>query len=50
MRNRDIWAVYNHPVSGYLFEEAGFKVKLETFDDSRGSSVRYYLLPKRKNS
>ena len=47
-KNRDIWAVYNHPVSGYLFEKAGFQVKMETFDDSRGFSVKYYLLPKKK--
>ncbi|WP_290461668.1 methyltransferase domain-containing protein [Acutalibacter muris] len=47
-RNRDIWAVYNHPVSGYLFEEAGFTAKLESFDNTRGFNVKYYLLPKRK--
>lgn len=47
-KNRDIWAVYNHPVSGHLFEKAGFQVKMETLDESRGFSVRYYLLPKKK--
>lgn len=46
-RNRNIWVVYNNPVSGYLFENAGFTSKLETMDNSRGALVRYYLLPKK---
>lgn len=47
-KNRDIWAVYNKPDSGYLFEQAGFLTKMETHDDSRDVPVRYYLLPKQK--
>lgn len=44
-RDREIWAVYYHPVSGDLFEKAGFTMEKELRDTTRDTTARYYRCP-----
>lgn len=46
-RDRDIWAVYYHPVFGALFEDAGFAVYRKLHDTTRDTTTRLYHLSKR---
>ena len=44
-RNREIWAVYYHPVYGELFDRAGFQLKSEFRDKTWDTSTRFYCYP-----
>lgn len=44
-RNREIWAVYYHPVYGALFDQAGFQLKHELRDKTRDTTASFYRYP-----
>lgn len=43
-RSRDIWVVYYHPVSGDLFEKAGFRLWREIRDTTRDTTTKIFAL------
>ena len=43
-RRRDIWAIYYHPVSGILFEKAGFSLWRVIQDTTRDTTTKIYVL------
>lgn len=47
-RNRDIWAIYYHPVFAKLFQQAGFVLEKEIHDHTRDTVARYYRYPKQE--
>ena len=49
-RDRDIWAVYYHPVFGELFQQAGFTLEKETHDHTRDTVARIYKLSEKGES
>lgn len=48
-RNREIWAIYYHPVFAALFDAAGFQLKNEIHDKTRDTTTRFYCYPKRED-
>ncbi len=49
-RDRDIWAVYYHPVFGELFQQAGFTLEKEIHDHTRDTVARIYKLSEKGES
>lgn len=47
-RDRDIWAIYYHPLFSDVFDKAGFTLKSTMHDTTRDTSTNFYFYPKSK--